>query len=105
MAGDSHNMLHAHRQALAATIAANRAHAADAAGRFIVDGLSARLAQLLTALESDLARPLGGPYGTGGRWGRNGRGPEIADLIRRSAAARLPLPSGEPRPPPASRAA
>ena len=105
MAADPHETLHAQSEAMAATIAANRAYPSDPAGRFMLDGLSARLARLLAALERDLARPLYGPFGTAGRWGPNGRGPEIDDLIRRSAHARLPLPEAEPRPPPASRAA
>jgi hypothetical protein len=93
------------RAAMAAAIVANDAHRCDAAGRFILDGLSARLRRLLSACDADLARPLDGPFGTAGRWGRNGRLPEIEDLIRRSALARLPLPAAEPRPPPAGRAA
>ena len=90
---------------MVAAIAANEACRSDAAGRFLLDGLSARLRRLIAALERDLARPLGGPFGTAGRWGPNGRGPEIEDLIRRSALARLPMPEAEPRPTPASRAA
>jgi hypothetical protein len=89
---------------MAAAIAANCVPPFDAAGRFVLDGLSARLARLLAALERDLAHPLCGPFGTTGRWGPNGRGPEIDDLIRRSALARLPLADSEPRPPPASHA-
>ncbi len=104
-AGNPYEMLHAHREAMAAALAANAACRRDAAARFLLDGLSARLHRLLAALERDLVRPLGGPFGTAGRWGPNGRGPEIADLIRRSALARRPLPDAEPRPPPASRAA
>ena len=89
------------RAAMAATIADNAAATGDAATRFMLDGLSARLARLLTALDRDLERRLGGPFGTAGRWGPNGRGPEIDDLIRRSAAARRRQPDSEPRPPPA----
>ena len=86
---------------MAATLAANAVAIGDAPTRFILDGLSARLARLLAALDRDLVRPLGGPFGTAGRWGPNGRGPEIDDLIRRSAIARRPQPGAEPRPPPA----
>ena len=89
------------RTVIAATIAANAVATGDAATRFILDGLSTRLARLLAALDRDLARPLGGPFGTAGRWGPNGRGPEIDDLIRRSAIARRRQPDSEPRPPPA----
>ena len=99
---DAHEMLLAHREAMAAAIAANGAKPADTAGRFILDGLSARLARLLCALDHDLARPVGGPFGSAGRWGPNGRGPEIEDLIRRSTLARQPLPEAEPRPPPSA---
>ena len=97
--------LHTLLERMTATIAANESHRADTAGRFLLGGLNARLRRLLAALERDLARPLGGPFGTAGRWGPNGRGPEIEDLIRRSALARRPLPEAERRPPPASRAA
>jgi hypothetical protein len=88
------------RTAMAAAIAANRGQASDPAGRFILDGLSARLARLLAALERDLAQPVGGPFGTVGRWGPNGRAPEIEDLIRRSAVARRQPLEAAPRPPP-----
>src|SRR4051794_41435949 len=90
---------------MAATIAANAVPMRDAAARFVLDGLSARLARLLAALDRDLSRPLDGPFGTAGRWGANGRGPEIEDLIRRSALARLPPAHAEPRPPPSRRTA
>src|SRR6478672_11444157 len=102
MAASPETSLDARRDAMAATIASNAAHYCDVAGRFILDGLSARLARLLAALERDLAQPLAGPFGTAGLWGRNGRGPEIDDLIRRSDLARLNGTGGEARAPPAS---
>src|SRR4051794_16453083 len=88
---DARDILHAYKRAIAAAIVANRACACDAAARFVLDGLTARLARLLTAPERDLARPLlSGPFGTAGAWGPNGRGPRIEDLIRRSAHHRQP---------------
>src|SRR6476661_7112924 len=101
MADDGSESLGDRRAAVAATIAANAVATGDAATRFILDGLSARLAKLLAALDRDLALPLGGPFGSAGRWGPNGRGPEIDDLIRRSAVARRRQLEAEPRPPPA----
>ncbi|MDB5692378.1 MAG: hypothetical protein JWO81_1441, partial [Alphaproteobacteria bacterium] len=63
--GDAQNLLHVHKQAIEAAIAANRAHPCGPAARFILDGLSSRLVRLLAALDRDLARPLvGGPFGT-----------------------------------------
>jgi hypothetical protein len=101
MAASPGESLHVARTAMAAAIAANRGEASDPAGRFILDGLSARLARLLAALERDLAQPLGGPFGTIGRWGPNGRGREIEDLIRRSAIARRQSLEAGQRPSPA----
>jgi hypothetical protein len=99
---DARNLLRARKQAIEETVAANRGHACDPATRFILDGLTARLARLLLALDRDLARPLvGGPFGTAGAWGRNGRAPEIDDLIRRSARQRRPMPEARSRASPA----
>ena len=104
--GDAATLLRAHKQAIEAALAANRAHQGDAAGLFLLAGLTARLERLLKAVGRDLVRPLvGGPFGTAGRWGPNGRAPEIADLIDRSARARRVVSEAEPRPPPARRAA
>jgi hypothetical protein len=103
---DARNLLRAHRQAIQEAIAANCACACDPAARFILDGLTARLACLRAALDRDLARPtLGGPFGTAGAWGPNGRAPEIEDLIRRSARERRPMPQARPRPASARRVA
>src|SRR6478672_3081688 len=102
MAASPETSLDARRDAMAATIASNAAHYCDVAGGFILDGLSARLARLLAALERDLAQPLAGPFGAAGRWGPNGRGPEIDDLIRRSDLARLQVTGGDARGPPLS---
>jgi hypothetical protein len=96
--GDDRTLLQTHRHALETAIAANRAHACDDAGRFLLDGLTGRLARLLAAVDRDLARPpLAGPFGAAGRWGPNGRAPEIGDLIRRSARARASGPVAEPQ--------
>jgi len=103
--GEPLHMLHERCSVIRAAIAANQAHEADTAGLFLLCGLTARLVRLLTALERDLARPLGGPFGTAGRWGANGRGPETEDLIRRSAMARLPPAGAESCSPPARRTA
>jgi hypothetical protein len=97
--GDTRFLLHLHQHALETAIAANRAYACDAPDRFVLDGLTARLVRLLVAIERDLSRPpLAGPFGTAGRWGPNGRAPEIEDLIRRSACVRAPGPAAVPHP-------
>jgi hypothetical protein len=55
---------------------------------FILAGLTQQLRSELAALERDIALPCGGPFGTQGRWGPNGREPGVRDLIRRSERER-----------------
>jgi hypothetical protein len=70
-------------------IAANeRAHFDNKASAFILAGLTQQLRSELAALERDIALPCGGPFGTNGRWGPNGREPGVRDLIRRSERER-----------------
>src|ERR1700738_4790158 len=103
---DARNLLQARKQAIEEAVAANYAHACGSAARFILDGLTARLARLLAAIDRDLARPLvGGPVGTAGARGPHGRGAAIGDLIRRSPRQRRPMSEAEPRPRAAGRAA
>jgi hypothetical protein len=58
------------------------------AAAFILAGLTQQLRSELAALERDIALPCGGPFGTQGRWGPNGREPGVRDLIRRSERER-----------------
>lgn len=86
-------------------------HADKIDRRLLMDARD-RLTRYHAALAADLARPMGGPFGTNGAWGPNAREPGIRDIIRtveriaksNGAGARdrmkadLPLDIGAPAP-------
>lgn len=75
---------------LTATIAANEAamRKLDRIDRIRLLPVTDRLKRYRAHLTAEMKRPLAGPYGTNGRWGPNGFGPSIDDLIRQSEAIR-----------------
>ena len=61
----------------------------DRVGRFILDGLDRHGRRYLARIRAELRRgPDEGPYGALGRFGPNGYGPAIADIIRSAETQR-----------------
>ena len=67
----------------------NRSADVDRVGRFILDGLDRHGRRYLARIRAELRRgPDEGPYGALGRFGPNGYGPAITDIIRSAETQR-----------------
>lgn len=85
------DLLTLHKRDLETMIAANRgcARSADRVGRHILDGLNRQGGRYLLRIAGELRHGIEeGPYGTLGRWGKNGFGPAIESLVRESEIQR-----------------
>jgi hypothetical protein len=87
-------LLHQHRATLTALIRANDAAQADRAGRFILDGISARAQGLVNRIDHLLAHPA---QFDAGLWGENGKAPLIRALVREGERQREFATSGVAR--------
>jgi hypothetical protein len=86
---DARDILLEHKRNLERCILANVSHRGDRATTLILDALTHSARRYLAAVTRDLSRPImGGPYGTAGFWGPNGRGPAIDDIIKDSEIQR-----------------
>jgi hypothetical protein len=85
------SLLNSHRATLTTLIRANNAAQADAAGRFILDGLSARAERLVDRIDFLLAHPA---QFNAGQWGENGKAPLISALVREGERQRELATSG-----------
>jgi hypothetical protein len=72
-------LLTQHRATLVSLIRANEAAHADRAGRFILDGISARAERLIERIDFLIAHPA---QFEAGLWGENGKAPMIRALVR-----------------------
>lgn len=78
-------LLHAHKAALRALITANNAAHVDSAGRFALDGITARASRMIEAIDFLIANP---HQFEPGLWGEHGKGPLIRSMIREAGRVR-----------------
>lgn len=84
---DAPTLLRSHRLLLETNIELNEKADVDRIGRLALAALNGELRDQLSELISDQSCIIEGPrgaYTTAGKWGENGRAPQIRDLVQQS---------------------